>query len=285
MARFDAIDLSKLPAPAVVEQLDFEAYLAAFKTDFAARAAAAGWDYDVGDLESDPVVKVLEVAAYREMLLRGRVNDAARAVMLAKSVGADLDQLGALYKTARAAGETDERYRERVQEAPEALSTCGPTGAYVYHAKRVSPTIKSVAVLTTPGTGEVHVLPLVSAGNGLPSSEVLALVRAACSDDTVRPMTDIVVVRAPVVTNYAIVLAITVRSGEAPAAVIAAARAGVEAYGRERHRIGMPVYVNAIVAAATVGGVDNARVIAPAGDLIPARDEAFFCTGVTVTTA
>ena len=91
-----AIDLSRLPAPTVVEAIDYETVLAALKADLVAR-----WPDYTADLESDPAIKLLEVAAYREVLLRQRVNDAARAVLVATAIGSDLDHLGALLNVAR----------------------------------------------------------------------------------------------------------------------------------------------------------------------------------------
>ena len=80
-----AIDLSRLPAPTVVEAIDYEMVLAALKADLVAR-----WPDYTADLESDPAIKLLEVAAYREVLLRQRVNDAARAVLVRTALAAVL---------------------------------------------------------------------------------------------------------------------------------------------------------------------------------------------------
>jgi phage-related baseplate assembly protein len=52
-------------------------------------------------VESDPAYKILEVCAYRELIIRQRVNDASRAVMLAYATGSDLDQLGAIFNVSR----------------------------------------------------------------------------------------------------------------------------------------------------------------------------------------
>ncbi len=93
---FTAIDLSQIPAPTVVEALDFESILAAMTDDLKARDSTF-----TALVESDPAFKILEVAAYRELLLRQRVNDAARAVMLAYATGSDLDHIGALFGVAR----------------------------------------------------------------------------------------------------------------------------------------------------------------------------------------
>ena len=56
------------------------------------------------ELESDPANKVLEVAAYREMLIRQRVNEAACGVMVAFATGSDLDHLAAFYPEKRLSG-------------------------------------------------------------------------------------------------------------------------------------------------------------------------------------
>lgn len=97
------IDLSQLPAPDVVEVLDFEVILAERKAtlislfpeeqqEAVARTLA---------LESDPLVKYLEENAYREVIWRQRVNDAARANMLAYATKNDLDNLAGNNNTRR----------------------------------------------------------------------------------------------------------------------------------------------------------------------------------------
>jgi phage-related baseplate assembly protein len=94
------IDLSKLPPPELIEELDYEAILAEMRNKL--RELLPEWTgYE---LESDPANKVLEVAAYREMLLRQRVNEAARGVMVAFATGSDLDHLAAFYPETRLSG-------------------------------------------------------------------------------------------------------------------------------------------------------------------------------------
>ena len=135
------IDLSQLPEPEVIENLDFETIYQELLGDF--REAMAGeWTAEV---ESDPVLKLLQLAAYRELLLRARINDAARAVMLAYASGADLDQIGAGFNVQRllirpaqpaavppveAQYESDKSLRNRIQLAFEQLSVAGPRNAY-----------------------------------------------------------------------------------------------------------------------------------------------------------
>lgn len=175
MSRFAAINLAKLPAPDVVETISFEAVLAGMIADLQARDPAF-----TALLESDPAIKILEVAAYREILLRQRVNEAAQAVMLAHAVGSDLDHLAALFGVERLlvspgdpearppvppVYETDDRLRARTQLALEGFSTAGPEGAYIFHALAASPLAKDIAV-TSPLPGEVVVTVLSTEGDG-----------------------------------------------------------------------------------------------------------------------
>src|SRR5256885_10009568 len=67
--------LDALPQPGVVETLDFERILDAHRADLLARHPEAA---EVLALESEPLNKLLEAHAYRELLYRARVNDVDR---------------------------------------------------------------------------------------------------------------------------------------------------------------------------------------------------------------
>lgn len=94
------IDLSRLPPPCLVEELDYQVIIESMRSELERRLP--GWT--AAALESDPANKILEVAAYREMLMRQRVNEAARGVMVAFATGADLDHLAAFYPEMRLPG-------------------------------------------------------------------------------------------------------------------------------------------------------------------------------------
>ncbi|SBW13031.1 Baseplate assembly protein J [uncultured Alphaproteobacteria bacterium] len=165
MTLFVDVDLSSLPKPDVVEALDYETIRAAQIADVIARYP----DYSAEALESDPVVKVLETTSYRELGVRQRVNDAARARLLAYAEKADLEWLGAdagVYRLTLDPGdpeavpprdpvyESDESLRRRIQLAPESLSVAGPEGGYKYHALTAGETPVSIAV-ASPERGTV----------------------------------------------------------------------------------------------------------------------------------
>lgn len=73
---FTGVDLSRLPPPDIIETLDYEV----IRAEALAKFATFFPDFDAR-LESDPVVKLIEIFAFREMILRQRINDAARAKM------------------------------------------------------------------------------------------------------------------------------------------------------------------------------------------------------------
>ncbi len=261
-----AVDLSRLPAPQVLQPLDFEAIRSARLQDLQTRLE--GFDALV---ESDPAVKLQETDAYRELLTRAAINDAARSVMLAFAIGSDLDHLGAFYGAQRlvirAATleepellESDADFRTRIQLAPEELPYAGLTGgAYRSIALRTAPSVKDVATIKGEG-GRVDVVLLGRDGDGAVAPEIVTQVSRAFQDDEATQLTDIVTVRAATIVPYSVQLVLSVRPGPDQALVKAAAEAGLRAYAALRHRVGQTVFAQMLEAAASVGGVEQARV-------------------------
>ncbi len=161
-SRYTPIDLSKLPAPKLVEELDHETIFQEMLADLQQRDPT----FDAL-IESDPAYQILQVAAYRELLLRQTINDKAKARMLAYATGSDLDHVGADRQppVVRKDGESDEQYRARIAMAPEAWSTAGPVGAYEYFSLSAHSDIKDVGVINLDG-GIVQVAVLSSSGDG-----------------------------------------------------------------------------------------------------------------------
>lgn len=294
MSGFSAIDLSQLAAPDVVEQIDYESILDALKADLIARAPELS---DVLDLESEPLTKLLEVCAYRETIIRARVNDASRAVMLAYATGSDLDHLAAFFGVVRAlvtpadpdatppveaVYETDARLRARTQLALEGYTTAGPVGAYVFHALSASAQVADVAVVS-PEPGEVLVTVLSSEGDGTADSTLLSTVTAALNADEVRPLTDQVTVQSATIVEYTVSAELTFYEGPDPATVLDQASAALSAYISTHHRLGHDITRSGLFAALHQAGVQNVTLSAPAADLVVDSDEAAYCTGITIT--
>ena len=289
---FTAVDLSQLAAPDVVETLDYEVILAAMVSDLQSRDPAF-----TALVESDPAYKILEVAAYRETIIRQRVNDATQAVMLAYAGGADLDQIAANYNVQRLVLdpgdpdaippidptlESDSDLRRRVQLSFEGFSTAGPVGAYVFHALGADPDVLDVSV-ASPTPGDVVVSVLSRQGDGTASAELIAAVDAVLSSDTVRPLTDNVTVQSATIVNYSVTAVLTVLPGPDGSVVLAQSQAALDAYIAETRRLGRDVTRSGLFAALHQPGVQNVTLTAPAADVVIADDEASFCTSTNVT--
>ena len=113
--------------------------------------------------------------------------------------------VSAVNVTATAEGadvEDDARLRERIRLAPESYTVAGSAGQYEARVLEVSADILAVSV-HTPEPGVVDVR-FVLAGGELPDADMIALVRDHLNAETVRPLTDKVLVGAPDVVEYAI---------------------------------------------------------------------------------
>lgn len=291
---FTTVNLAQLPAPQIVESISFEAILAEMLADLQQRDPAFS-----ALVESDPAYKVLEVAAYREALIRQRVNDGARAVMLAYAVGADLDQLGANYNVQRLvilAGdpnatpptpdvlESDDDFRRRIQLAPEAQTNAGSIGAYIFHALSASGDVQDAAVLSpTPVPGRVYVAVLSRTGNGAASADTLQAVQDALSAQDVRPLCDTVTATSARIVNYSIAATVTVYPGAGQDQVLAGAQAAAQAYADKCHALGLDVTRAGITAALVQPGVQNVALAQPAADIPIDWDQASLCSSIVLT--
>lgn len=292
------IDLSRLPAPDVIETIDFEQILAerkAYMVNLWPEAEQAEIAERL-ELESDPLNKLLQESAYREVILRQRINDSCRAVMLAFASGNDLDQLGALFEVERLVvtpgnptaippvvevKESDDRFRQRIQLALEGITTAGSIGSYIFHTLSASALVKDVAI-TRPVPGTVRVTVLSTVGTGIPASELLDTVTAALNDEDVRPLCDTVEVTAAQITNYIITATLTFYSGPDMALVRDAAEAAVRKYVEEHHRLGHDITRSGLFAALHQPGVQKVTLTAPAADVVIADSHAAYCTAVSV---
>lgn len=278
MAAASPIDLSALSLPDAVEALDYETLLAARRAVLLALAPELA---EALALESEPLIKLLEVGAYREMILRAAVNDSVRAVMLATATGTDLDHLAALLGVERQvlveadpnaippvaeALEDDASLRRRVQLAPEGMTNAGTVGAYTYHALRAHGRIRDVGV-SSPGPGQVLVTVLSHDDDGQPSAEVLAAVTAVLEE--VRPLCDDATAAAPVFADFGVTATLHLTASPGAEVVLAAAEAAVAAYLDQARAVGRVVRRSALIAALHQPGVETVVLAAPAADVAP----------------
>ena len=125
---------------------------------------------------------------------------------------------------------TDDEFYALMRASEDAYSSAGAKGAYIYFAKRVSTEIADV-VANSPSAGQVSLYVLMK--DGTPAGEELKdAVLKACNEDTVRPLTDYVVMGDPDVATYDIELTYYIPNNapRGSAEVEEAVQAAVEGY-------------------------------------------------------
>ncbi len=322
MSSTQAIYLPNLPLPDVVEHLDYEVILDRIKQQFNAlqpnliddtgRAvvlpaqyieAANGERYwkvpvDQGaglyylDLESDPATRLLQIAAYRELILRQRVNDAALAVMPAYTTGRDQDELYKIWGLERlivepatddtpAVYESDADFRRRYALALDQFTTAGSEHSYLYHGLSADGRVKDVTAYAPDGA-EVIITVLSQLGNGVPDDELLQVVYDSLSDKKKRPIADDLTVQPAEVIEYEIHARLVFDYGPSPEPVMQQVQKNLERYIRDQHRLGCDIEQTALAHECHLTGVHRVEF-----DMaLPIRCNRFqapFCTAINVT--
>lgn len=293
------IDLSQLPPPVVVEPLDFETLFNERKEAFIALYPEDEQDVirRTLSLESEPITMLLEENCYRELLLRQRVNEAARAVMVAYSVGSDLDQLAANFNVERltitpeddsvvppvpAVMESDADLRVRTPQAFEGLSVAGPTAAYEFFGLSADGRVADVsAVSPTPACVTISVLS--REGDGTASQELIDIVANALNGEEVRPVADRVTVQAAEIVPYEIDATLYIYPGPESEPIRQASEQKLQTYIADQRRLGRDIRLSAIYAALHVEGVQRVELAQPLADMVLNDSQASNCTGYTIT--
>lgn len=293
---FASLDLSLVPAPQVVKLVDYETIRAQRVADLAARFNAAGIPFDVEALETDPSVIHQEEDAYREMLDRQAINDAAVSVMLAYAIGGDLDNLAALLGLRRlvikpedtttipatpAVYQSDDELRAMCRVALEGAAVGLTGGGYKLIALQAAPEVKSVGLVKSPG-GRVDVILLGRAADGSVADEVVARVNTVLQADEGGQLTDIVTVRSVSPHPYDIIVEAIIPAGPSAVAVKTASEKALAAVAKQLQVIGGRVPTDALIAAGRVAPMTKFILTSPASDIIAAPDQAPYARSIAV---
>lgn len=296
---FTPIDLSQLPAPDVVEQIDYEQILTERKA-----YAVSLWPVEQRpaiaatlELESEPLTKLLQENAYRETVWRQRVNEASLAVLLSSARGSDLDHVVANFNIKRlvirlanpaavppipAELESDDALRERAQMAFEGLSTAGPRNAYIFHARAADGRVADASAGSpSPAVAVITVQSIT--GDGTASVGLLDTVRAYLNDEDRRPVADRLIVQGAEILPYQVQARLFLKTqGPESEPILAAAEQALRGYVTQRRRLGMQVSRSAIHAALHVEGVRKVELDGWA-DIDASLSQAPFCTSIDIS--
>lgn len=169
-------------------------------------ATAEAANIPVGSRFADVTVECAETGASGNGFTAGQLNVLVDLIQYVESVSnTDTSQGGT-------DEEDDESLRERIFLKPESFSVAGPYGAYEYFTKEYSSGILDVAI-NSLADGEVDIYIILENGE-IPGEAVLSGLGKYLTDDTRRPLTDKVVVRAPAQERYDIDLTYYIKTGD-----------------------------------------------------------------------
>lgn len=294
------IDITQLPAPKVIEEIDFETLFLTRKQRLIAAVPADIRDAVAAtlELETEPLTIELQENAYNELILRQRINEAAKATMLAYATGTDLDNKAADYGVTRllvtpadpaatppieAVYEDDERLRLRTQMALEGLSVAGSRAAYLFHTLTASANVLD-AEIYSPVAGTVQVFLLDARGNGVPDQALLDTVTAALTAETVRPLCDTVEVQAGQPNGFTIAAQLEFEDSAAAASGgLTAARTRLDAMLLVRRKMKGAVPLSAIYGALQTTGVTRVTLTSPTADIDCGVNQFPQCTAIALS--
>ncbi|GEP11819.1 baseplate J/gp47 family protein [Methylobacterium gnaphalii] len=287
LSRFAAIDLARLPDRPVTAR-GYDAIYAAYMADLASRLNAEGIPYNVAgtpgnvvNLATDTYAITGRAFGYAVEAVEAAIDDAVYSVLVPWSFGPYLDALGAgqtppvgrkaivanprpyVYGTDSVDDwQPDDVYRALILLAPEALSTCGPEGAYVWFTLEVPGVLSAgcYGPMSFGGTrlapfvplGEVRIPVLANAGDGTASTALVAAVQAAVSADSRRPIADLVTASAATVLPWSFAATLYCGPGVDLGAVGMAAYSRLRALADFQHRPGGSVLLQDVFAACKV---------------------------------
>lgn len=283
------IDLSALPAPKIIEELSFEEIYQQRKQRLLELYPQAA---DTLELESEPLAYLLQESAYRETILRQRINEAVKATMLALAGGSDLDQVVANNNTQRliiqegdadnpTIYEDDESLRLRGQQSFNMLTTAGPRSQYEILAKSADGRIADASAISE-APAEVSITVLTHEGN--PDTELLNKVRAALSQEDKTPIGDRLHINPATITNYQIEAVLHINSTPESSLVLAAAQEKLKNW-LQKQELGNSLYLSKLISTLDVPGVLHVEIIRPVANIILNRKQFARCTHSLITTA
>nr|QXF95183.1 baseplate assembly protein J [Wolbachia phage WO] len=248
--------------PNIIEPLNFEEIFSRMKEELVKRDESF-----TALVESDPAMKVLEVAAWRELLLRERINEAIKSNLLKFAMGEDLDNLAEFYGVERQKEEEDERFRKRIKAKIKGWSTGGSKEHYRYYALSADSRVKD-ALVESPVPGSVQIS-ILSTELSTVSEELLEIVKKQVTRDDIRVLTDTVTVIGCNITE------IDIHSRMSISPVISKEEIKeqfIKKFEASR-RLGWNVTRSWIIANLFVDGVENVELIEPKEDVVVLGNE------------
>ena len=279
----------------VLEQIDVESILAArmarLKQLWGFYDPPAAAQYDVEQLEFDPIKINQEASSYFELLLRDRVNQAARSITLAYAIGTDLDAIASRYPggVPRLPNESDDRYRRRIWLSPNTLSPHGTAEAYEFWALTALPALRDVTAIRAV-MHDYYPTILITClkeppAEPKPTDEELVRIRAYIQSLSRQGLTDVISVNPPKIREIEYKILVWLYPGTAQDQVMTKIRNSLVTLLDNQYWLGHDHSLTAIHSACNFSGVHHVDVVEPTDDVMIPLDWLIRVTNLTVTFA
>lgn len=295
-----SVDFNSLPKPNFVDVLDYEDIFNERKEYFISLHPEDEQELVRKTLsrESEPVTKLLQENAYREMILRNQINEKALATQLAFAKSNDLDVWGANFDVKRlvitpadnsitppapAVYEEDEDFRYRIQKKLDALSTAGPESAYEFHTLSADSRVSDVKCSSPAPAHALLTILQHDTSNNASTEELNKIVYDYVSAETKRPTGDRVLVQSAEIINYEIEAVLVTKNVPETEPVLSAAQANTISYTKEPKRVGKGVFFSDLYSILKVSGVERVELISPTTELHVTNFQAAFCTAIRLS--
>lgn len=293
--RISVILPANLQPMIVLEKLDVETILAQrmarLKQLWAYYDPPVAAQYDVENLEFDPIKINQEVCSYFELLLRDRVNQAARSVTLAYAIGTDLDAIATRYPggVPRLDGESDDRYRRRIWLSPNTLSPHGTAEAYEFWALTALPSLRDVTAIRSVQFDYYPTILITCLkeppAEPKPTDEELVFIRAYIQSLSRQGLTDVISVNPPKIREIEYKIDVWFYPGTNAETTMNQIVGNLAALVNDQYWLGHDHSLTAIHAACRMTGVHHVDVLEPTETVMVPLDWLIKVTNVTVRNA
>lgn len=266
-------DISQLPEPSFIDR-DVDTITADIIAKYEALSGKPLYP-----AQADRIM--VDVIAYREMMIRTAINEAAKQNLIAFANGVMLDYLGDFFGVIRLEDESDEQLRTRIRLAPESYATTGSRQAYIYHALSTDAAIiDAEAIRGDNGNIYIHIL----TNDGIASDELLQAVLDNTSDEKKRPLSDRVHVLNGEALNVEIAITVYPLKTANPQAVIATVTQKAQSYvSNLKTKLGVDVVPSQIIDALSGDGIWQIEVTSPTKAVIVEPWQWANCTKISIS--
>lgn len=249
--------------PDILPKLDIEALIRKRLSEF--KELCPEWNLE---LESDPIVKLIELLAYVETIDNAEENTAILSNLLGYAEGDRLDELAKFYQLQRLTSETDDRFRKRLELHISGMSGMGTADYYRAQALSVAVWVKD-AHISTGRFGQLFVT-IWTASDAPQDAAQIAFDYLSSKSRRMATDTIHVSLATPRILN---IRATLYRSVSTPVARVNDAKIALQASLDTNIGLGATLTKAWLIGRLAIDGIKNIELLSPIEDLVCAENE------------